>query len=123
KAIMPVHLYGAPAEIDGIAAVARDIAIVEDACQAHGARYRGRRIGSLGVAGCFSFYPAKNLGAFGDGGLITSDDEALVAKLKLLRDHGRISKYEHAIFGHTARLHNLQSAIPPRRARRRDEGD
>jgi dTDP-4-amino-4,6-dideoxygalactose transaminase len=121
KAIMPVHLYGAPADLDAIAAVVRGIPIVEDACQAHGARYRGRRIGSIGVTGCFSFYPAKNLGAFGDGGLITSDNEALVAKLKLLRDHGRISKYEHALFGHTARLDNLQSAILHVQARKLDE--
>jgi dTDP-4-amino-4,6-dideoxygalactose transaminase len=111
KAIMPVHLYGAPADVDRIAAVARGIPIVEDACQAHGATYHGRRAGSLGVAGCFSFYPAKNLGAFGDGGLVTSDDADLLARIRLLRDHGRISKYEHAIFGQTARLDNIQSAI------------
>ena len=120
KAIMPVHLYGAPADMDRIAAVAAGIPIVEDACQAHGARYRGRRAGSLGVAGCFSFYPAKNLGAFGDAGMVTSNDTELLSRIRLLRDHGRVSKYEHVLFGYTERLDNLQAAVLHVQARRLD---
>jgi dTDP-4-amino-4,6-dideoxygalactose transaminase len=111
KAIVPVHLYGRPAALDEIFAAASGIPIVEDAAQAHGAMYRGRRIGSFGVAACFSFYPTKNLGAFGDAGLITSNDDRIADGVRLLRDHGRISQYEHAIVGQTARLDNLQAAV------------
>jgi dTDP-4-amino-4,6-dideoxygalactose transaminase len=111
KAIVPVHLYGRPAALDEIIAAASGIPIVEDAAQAHGAIYRGRRIGSFGVAACFSFYPTKNLGAFGDAGLITSNDDRIADGVRLLRDHGRISQYEHAIVGQTARLDNLQAAV------------
>src|ERR1017187_1446907 len=113
KAIVPVHLYGRPAAMGEVCAIARQraIPVVEDAAQAHGARYGGVRVGSIGIAGCFSFYPTKNLGAFGDGGLVTTNDDALAGKLKLLRDHGRTSSYEHAIFGFTARLDNLQAAV------------
>jgi dTDP-4-amino-4,6-dideoxygalactose transaminase len=113
RAIMPVHLYGLPARMDDINAVAarHGIAVIEDACQAHGARYKGRRAGSLGLAAAFSFYPAKNLGAFGDAGLVTSGDSALLERVRLLRDHGRTTKYEHAIIGQNARLDNLQAAI------------
>ena len=113
KAVVPVHLYGRPAamrEILDIAASKR-LAVVEDAAQAHGAKYRGARTGSLGTAGCFSFYPTKNLGAFGDGGLLTTNDDQLAAKVALLRDHGRVSKYEHDVVGYTARLDTLQAAI------------
>ena len=113
RAIMPVHLYGLPARMDEINDIAskRRIPVIEDACQAHGARYKGRRAGSLGVAAAFSFYPAKNLGAFGDAGLVTSSDTALLDRIRLLRDHGRTTKYEHAIIGQNARLDNLQAAI------------
>jgi len=111
KAIVPVHLYGRPAALGEIIAAASGIPIVEDAAQAHGAIYRGRRIGSFGVAACFSFYPTKNLGAFGDAGLITSNDDRIADGVRLLRDHGRISQYEHAIVGQTARLDNLQAAV------------
>jgi dTDP-4-amino-4,6-dideoxygalactose transaminase len=113
KAIIPVHLYGRPAAMRDLLDIAarNRVAVVEDAAQAHGARYRGARTGSLGAAGCFSFYPTKNLGAFGDGGLLTTNDEALAAKVALLRDHGRVSKYEHDLVGYTARLDNLQAAI------------
>jgi dTDP-4-amino-4,6-dideoxygalactose transaminase len=111
RAIVPVHLYGRPAAMREILDAAAGLPVVEDAAQAHGARRDGARIGSLGVAGCFSFYPTKNLGAFGDAGLITTSDAALAARLKLLRDHGRVSHYEHAVVGQTARLDNLQAAV------------
>src|SRR5205823_2184810 len=113
KAIVPVHLYGLPAAMDDIVAVANrhHVPVIEDAAQAHGAVYRGKRIGSLTVAACFSFYPTKNLGAFGDGGLVTTSDDMLADRIALLRDHGRISKYEHGTVGYTARLDNLQAAI------------
>ena len=111
RAIMPVHLYGRPAAMDEILEAAVGIPVIEDAAQAHGARYRGRRVGSLSTAGCFSFYPTKNLGAFGDAGLITTGDDTLAASLKLLRDHGRTSQYEHAVVGQTARLDTLQAAV------------
>ena len=113
KAIVPVHLYGRPAAMRDILDIAkrRGVAVVEDAAQAHGAKYRGARVGSLGSAGCFSFYPTKNLGAFGDAGIVTTNDEALAARIGLLRDHGRVSKYEHDVVGYTARLDNLQAAV------------
>ena len=113
KAVVPVHLYGRPAAMKEIVDVAtrRNLAVVEDAAQAHGAKYRGARAGSLGTVGCFSFYPTKNLGAFGDAGIVTTRDEALAARIALLRDHGRVSKYEHDIVGYTARLDNLQAAV------------
>jgi dTDP-4-amino-4,6-dideoxygalactose transaminase len=111
KAIVAVHLYGRTAAIREIAGVAAGVPVIEDAAQAHGALSGGRRAGSLATAGCFSFYPTKNLGAFGDAGLITTDDDALAATLKLLRDHGRSSQYEHVIAGQTARLDNLQAAV------------
>ena len=111
KAIVPVHLYGRPAAIREILDAAAGVPVVEDAAQAHGARHAGARVGSLATAGCFSFYPTKNLGAFGDGGLVTTNDATLAARLKLLRDHGRVTQYEHAVVGHTARLDNLQAAV------------
>jgi dTDP-4-amino-4,6-dideoxygalactose transaminase len=111
KAIVPVHLYGRPAAMREIVELAGSIPVVEDAAQAHGARCRGARVGSLAAAGCFSFYPTKNLGAFGDAGLITTNSDQLSARLKLLRDHGRVSHYEHAVVGQTARLDNLQAAV------------
>ena len=111
KAIIPVHLYGRPAAIREILDAAPGVPVIEDAAQAHGARYAGARVGSLATAGCFSFYPTKNLGAFGDGGLVTTNDAALAARLKLLRDHGRVSHDEHAVVGQTARLDNLQAAV------------
>jgi len=113
KAIIPVHLYGRPSAMREILDIAtrKNLAVVEDAAQAHGAKYRGARTGSLGTAGCFSFYPTKNLGAFGDAGIVTTNDEALAARIALLRDHGRVSKYEHDLVGYTARLDNLQAAV------------
>ena len=123
KAVVPVHLYGRPAAMPELLDIARrrDIAVVEDAAQAHGAKCRGARAGSLGVAGCFSFYPTKNLGAFGDAGMVTTHDDALAARVKLLRDHGRVSKYEHDVVGYTARLDTLQAAVLRVQAERLDE--
>jgi len=113
RAIMPVHLFGHPADLDSIRAVAEPygLAIIEDACQAHGARYKGRRVGAIGDVGCFSFYPGKNLGAYGDGGAIVTNSEAIAARLRRLADHGRIDKYRHAIVGRNSRLDGIQAAI------------
>ena len=114
KAIIPVHLFGQCAEMDEIrqiATAARGIPIIEDACQAIGAEYRGQRAGSLGTLGAFSFYPTKNLGGFGDGGLITTDDAELAAKLRVLRDHGQQPRYYHHFVGLNSRLDALQAAV------------
>jgi dTDP-4-amino-4,6-dideoxygalactose transaminase len=117
KAIVPVHLYGQAADMTPILALAkrRGLLVVEDACQAHGATYRGeggeRRCGSLGKAGAFSFYPGKNLGAFGEGGAITTDDDAVAARARLLRDHGSPEKYKHSIVGYNYRMEGLQGAV------------
>ena len=114
KAIIPVHLFGQCAEMDEIrqiATAARGIPIIEDACQAIGAEYRGRRAGSIGTTGCFSFYPTKNLGGFGDGGLITTNDAELAAKLRVLRDHGQQPRYYHHFVGLNSRLDALQAAV------------
>ena len=123
RAIMPVHLYGRPAAMEEICAVARraHVHVVEDAAQAHGAKYRSARAGSLGTAGCFSFYPTKNLGAFGDAGLVTTDDAGVASRVRLLRDHGRVSKYEHDVIGYTARLDTLQAAVLRVQADKLDE--
>jgi dTDP-4-amino-4,6-dideoxygalactose transaminase len=113
KAIMPVHLFGLSADMDEINAIAaeRRIAVIEDAAQAIGARYEGRAVGSLGVMGCFSFFPSKNLGGAGDGGLVTTNDAALAEKLRLLRVHGARKKYEYELLGLNSRLDALQAAI------------
>jgi dTDP-4-amino-4,6-dideoxygalactose transaminase len=114
KAIIPVHLFGqcaAMSEIQQIADAARGIPIIEDACQAIGAEYKGARAGSMSLAGCFSFYPTKNLGGFGDGGLITTNDAELAAKLRVLRDHGQQPRYYHHFVGFNSRLDSLQAAV------------
>lgn len=113
EALMPVHLYGQPADMDAMRALAqrRGLLLVEDAAQAHGARWRGRRAGSMGHAACFSFYPAKNLGAFGDGGAVTTDDAELAARLRELRSYGQRRKYEHVREGVNSRLDTLQAAV------------
>jgi len=113
KAIMPVHLFGLSAEMDEINAIAAEhrIAVIEDAAQAIGARYEGRAVGSLGVMGCFSFFPSKNLGGAGDGGLVTTNNAALAEKLRLLRVHGARKKYEYELLGLNSRLDALQAAI------------
>lgn len=114
RAIMPVHLYGQPANMDALTAIANQhgLAVIEDAAQAHGATMRdGRVCGALGAAAAFSFYPGKNLGAFGDGGAVTTNDDALARQLRLLRNWGSIVKYHHEIQGYNSRLDTLQGAI------------
>ncbi len=113
KAIMPVHLYGQPAQMDSIRAIADEhgLLVIEDAAQAHGARFDGKRCGSLGRAACFSFYPGKNLGAFGDGGAIVTDDDELADWLRTARNYGAKSKYENIIPGYNNRLDTIQAAI------------
>jgi dTDP-4-amino-4,6-dideoxygalactose transaminase len=113
KAVMPVHLYGHPAAMDPIRAIAkkRGLFVIEDACQAHGARYRGKKTGSLSDIGCFSFYPSKNLGAYGDGGMAVTSNKALARKLFLLRNYGQTKRYFHDIQGFNSRLDELQAAI------------
>ncbi len=113
KAIIPVHLFGHPADMGPILAVARDhgIPVIEDACQAHGAEYHGRRAGTLGRAGCFSFYPGKNLGAFGEAGAIVTDDPQLREKVRTLRDHGQSRRYHHVATGWNARMDGIQAAV------------
>ncbi len=111
KAIIPVHLYGQAADMDAIRAAAAGIPLVEDCCQAIGTQYKGVPVGGLGVFGCFSFFPTKNLGAFGDGGLVTINDEALVDRLVDMRVHGMRPKYVHHFVGGNFRLDALQAAI------------
>jgi len=113
RALMPVHLYGQPAEMDALLALAREkrLQLIEDASQAHGARYRGARAGALGSAGVFSFYPAKNIGAFGDGGITTTNDEAIARKIATLRNYGSIVKYHHDLLGENSRLDTVHAAI------------
>lgn len=113
KTILPVHLYGHPVDMEPILAMAdrHGLKVVEDAAQAHGAEYRGRKVGAIGTVGCFSFYPAKNLGAYGDGGMVVTNDEEIADKVRLLRDHGRRGKYEHLVKGYNYRLDALQAAI------------
>lgn len=113
KAILPVHLYGQPADMDPILEIARQhgLTVLEDACQAHGARYKGKRVGALGEIAAFSFYPGKNLGAYGDGGMITTNDPAIAEAVRMLRDYGQSGKYHHLIKGYNRRLDTLQAAV------------
>lgn len=113
KAIIPVHLYGQPAEMDPILALAeaKGLYVVEDCAQAHGARYKGRRTGSMGHCGCFSFYPGKNLGAYGEAGAVVSNNEEIVQRVKMLRDHGQSEKYHHKIIGYNMRMEGFQGAV------------
>jgi dTDP-4-amino-4,6-dideoxygalactose transaminase len=113
KAIIPVHLYGHPADMDPILEVANknSIPVVEDACQAHGAQYKGKRVGGIGNSAFFSFYPSKNMTVYGDGGIITTRDDKLAQKLRMLRDHGRLEKYSHEIPGYNMRFNEIQAAI------------
>ena len=113
KAIIPVHLYGQPADMDIILEIAKklNLRVVEDAAQAHGAAYKGRKIGSIGDAACFSFYPGKNLGAYGDGGAVVTNSEDLAEKIRMIANHGRLDKYDHKIEGVNSRLDGLQAAI------------
>src|SRR6266496_2064900 len=113
RAIIPVHLYGHPADMDPILQIAQEygLFVLEDACQAHGATYRGRRVGSLGHAAAFSFYPGKNLGAYGDAGIVVTNDDKLTRLLQQLRNYGQIEKYKHLIKGYNRRLDTLQAAV------------
>lgn len=113
RAVIAVHLYGQPADMDPLLELAAQhgFDVLEDACQAHGARYRGRRVGGLGRAGCFSFYPSKNLGALGDGGAVVTNDAELADRLRKLRDLGQARKYEHVMPGHNERLDTLQASV------------
>lgn len=113
RAIMPVHLYGQAADLDPIFEIAarHNLVVIEDAAQAHGSEYKGRRVGALGKAGCFSFYPGKNLGAYGEGGAVVTNDEAVARHLRLLRDHGSERKYHHEIIGYNFRLEGIQGAV------------
>ena len=123
KAIMPVHLYGYPANMDAINEVAEkhEIVVIEDACQAHGAIYHGKKTGSLGTVGCFSFYPSKNMTVCGDGGMITTNDEKIATLATKLRDCGRKSQYVHDVIGYTSRLNSVNAAIGRVQLKRLDE--
>ena len=113
RAIIPVHLYGQPADMDPILAIAQKygLYVIEDAAQAHGAEYKGIKVGSIGDMACFSFYPGKNLGAYGDGGAIVTNDDELALKARMLANHGRVEKYNHEVEGFNSRLDGLQAAI------------
>lgn len=113
KAIMPVHLYGRPAEMDAIMDIAdrHGLKVVEDCAQSFGARYQGKQTGTIGNVGAFSFFPTKNLGAFGDGGLITTDDDAVAEAARMLRAHGSKKKYHNEVLGYNSRLDALQAAL------------
>jgi dTDP-4-amino-4,6-dideoxygalactose transaminase len=125
RCVIPVHLYGRTVEMRPLLALCRahGIRVVEDACQAHGARYRGRPAGSLGDAGCFSFYPTKNLGAWGDGGAVVTDDAELAERLRLLRSHGEATRHHHELPARTDRLDALQAAILRAKLERLDEAN
>jgi len=113
KGMLPVHLYGHPSDMDSLRDLAEQygLFVLEDCCQAHGARYKGKRVGSMGVAGCFSFYPSKNLTVFGDGGILVTSDETLAETCRMLRDHGRKEKYEHELVGYNLRFNEIQAAV------------
>ncbi len=113
RAMMPVHLYGQAADLDPIFAIAarHNLTVIEDAAQAHGSEYKGRRVGALGRAGCFSFYPGKNLGAYGEGGAVVTNDADVARRARLLRDHGSERKYYHETIGYNFRLEGIQGAV------------
>lgn len=113
KAILPVHIYGHPTEMEAIMGIADKygLIVIEDACQAHGAEYKGKKVGTFGLMSCFSFYPTKNLGGYGDGGIILTDNKKYYEKLLLLRNYGEKRKYHHLIKGKNSRLDELQAAI------------
>ncbi len=113
KALIPVHLYGQPCDMDPILELARahGLRVIEDACQAHGATYKGRPAGSMGDAGCFSFYPGKNLGACGEAGAVVTGDAALAAEIRMMRDHGQAEKYRHVRIGWNGRMDGIQAAV------------
>jgi len=123
RAILPVHLYGQPADLDPILEFAepRGIAVIEDACQAHGALYRGLPVGTFGIASCFSFYPGKNLGAYGEAGAVATDDPAIAARIRRLRNHGERERYRHVEIGFNARMEGIQGAVLSVKLRHLDE--
>jgi dTDP-4-amino-4,6-dideoxygalactose transaminase len=123
RAIVPVHLYGRPAELEPILEVAdrHGVALVEDACQAHGATYRGRRVGGFGLAAAFSFYPAKNLGAYGEGGALTTNDDEVAEFARSMRRHGEAKRYRHDAVGFNYRMDGFQGAVLRIKLRRLDE--
>jgi dTDP-4-amino-4,6-dideoxygalactose transaminase len=125
KAVIPVHLFGQPAEMDSILQFARKhgLFVIEDAAQAHGATYKGRKAGSLGDAGCFSFYPAKNLGAFGEAGAVVTNNFALQEKIRVLRDHGQVRKYHHTMVGWNCRMDGIQAAVLSVKLRHLERGN
>jgi perosamine synthetase len=122
KGIIPVHLYGHPADMDSIFDLAKryDLFVLEDCCQAHGAKYKGKRVGSMGRGGCFSFYPSKNLTVFGDGGIFSTSEDRLAEISRMLRDHGRREKYEHERVGFNLRFNEIQAAVGRLQLRRLD---
>jgi dTDP-4-amino-4,6-dideoxygalactose transaminase len=113
KAILPVHLYGQPADLDPILAIAKkhNLVVIEDACQAHGAEYKGRRVGGIGHMAAFSFYPGKNLGACGEGGALVTNDPEYIKKVRMLRDWGQEKRYHHVLEGFNYRMDNIQGAF------------
>ena len=113
RAILPVHLYGRPASMEAISSKAQEygLAIIEDCCQAHGARFDGSAVGTIGRAGCFSFFPSKNLGAMSDGGMVVTNEDGIAESIRMLRDHGRKDRYLHEAVGYNSRLGGLQAAI------------
>jgi dTDP-4-amino-4,6-dideoxygalactose transaminase len=113
RAVIPVHLYGQAADLDAVSEIAarHGLVVIEDAAQAHGSLYRGRRVGALARAGCFSFYPGKNLGAYGEGGAVTTDDAEVARRVRMLRDHGSERKYYHEMIGYNFRLEGIQGAV------------
>jgi dTDP-4-amino-4,6-dideoxygalactose transaminase len=123
KALLPVHLYGRPADMDPIWQLAErhNLVVIEDACQAHGARYKGRRTGSLAHAAAFSFYPGKNLGAYGDGGMVVTNDRRIAERVQMFRNYGQKQKYHHLLLGYNRRLDTLQAAILRVKLRHLDE--
>ena len=125
KAIIPVHLFGQPADMDPILEFARahGLGVIEDAAQAHGATYKGRKTGTMGDAGCFSFYPGKNLGAFGEAGAVVTDDTGLAERVRALRDHGQARKYHHTLMGWNCRMDGIQAAVLSIKLRRLEEGN
>jgi dTDP-4-amino-4,6-dideoxygalactose transaminase len=113
KAIIPVHIFGTPADMDAVNGIAREhkLAVVEDAAQAHGARYKGKRVGQFSAMSCFSFYPTKNLGAYGEGGALLSNDASLAARARSLREHAQSARYVHEEIGYNYRMDSLQAAV------------
>jgi perosamine synthetase len=122
KGMIPVHLYGHPANMDFLLDLAQQycLFVLEDCCQAHGAKYKGTRVGSMGIGGCFSFYPSKNLTVFGDGGMLVTSDDEMAKICRMLRDHGRREKYSHELVGYNLRFNEIQGAVGRLQLRRLD---